>query len=248
MSIDYQGQLNFVRHTFHQSYLFLIPWGTYFVLDLLLSAIEYVSPTMYSGGILYRYFLTFSVVETILLMSVASYTLIKLLFVSKRTISYVWQRFTPTFETQISLYDPVQLDEDEMKKSIHVTKYGIMLGLIFALLAPTIGVFPLRYGSVLYTQLPDIPYSPALNELLSGFPIVGELFVLDLISQSSPTTVYVPIAISVFLFILGLWNFAHLFINRTAVCELSNSRTVIFILKVGPYLTPILALMSHLSR
>ena len=247
MSVDHQNELKFASNTFGQSYLFLIPWGTYFALDLLLNGVVYISPTMYTGGIMYRYFLTFSVVETILLMSVASYTLIKLLFLSKRTISYLWQRFTPPFETEISIYDPVQLNEDGVEKSIHVAKYGIMLGMIFALLAPTIGVFPLRYGSVLYTQLPELPFSPALNELLSGLPIVGELFVLDLVSPVSPTTVYIPIAISVFLFILGLWNLAHLFMNRTTAFEVVNSRILTFILKIGPYITPILALMSYLS-
>ena len=239
-------QLKFVAHKLYQSYLFFIPWGVYFVLDLFLTLVTYISPTFHTNSPTYILYLIALVVESILLVSVVSYTLIKILFLSKRVISHIWQRFTPPFKIKVPLYSPVQLNEDEVEKSIRITVYGIMLGLFFAVFTPMTGEFPLRYGSVSFTQLPDLPYSSALTELLSGLPIVGDLLVLDLISSSS-TIVYIPISVSVFLFILGLWNFSYLFMIRDAAYTQINNRIAILVLKTAPYLTPILALISYLS-
>jgi hypothetical protein len=66
----------------------------------------------------------------------------------------------------------------------------------------------LRYGTILYTELPEIPYTETISEIIFGFPIVGDLFILNFITVQS-TILYIPISISIFAMLVGCWNLSY---------------------------------------
>jgi len=189
-------------------YLFFLPWLIYVSIGLVLELLGVLffprSPTS-PWTILYY---SLAVPHGLLLISLVSVVLIKSISLSKSALLNFWKSYTPPFNSELN----ISTDPDPTRDLIQrARKYGIWFlssGYLLGAIIPLFGEVPLRNGTISYTELPDIPYTGTISEIASGFPIVGNLFVLDFITVQS-TILYIPISISIFAMLVGCWNLSY---------------------------------------
>lgn len=192
-------------------YYSLLPWLIYVVIGVVLEIVRiwYFPASPSSSGFLVYY--VFFVPHQILLISLVSVILIKIISTVKTTLVHVWRSCTPPFDSGVEIFGK----SEPTKNLIQTAQYrGILFlsgGFLVGEIIPLFGEIPLRYGSISFTDLPSLPYSETLTEIASGFPIVGDLLTLSLqslISVQSPV-LYIPISISAFLMLIGVWNLSY---------------------------------------
>jgi len=189
-------------------YLFFLPWLVYVSIGLVLELLGALffprSPTS-PGTILYY---SLAVPHGLLLISLISVVLIKSISLSKTALLHFWKSYTPPFNSELNIYTGPEPTGDLIQRA---RKYGIWFlssGYLLGAVIPLFGEVPLRYGTISYTELPDIPYTETISEIVSGFPIVGDLFVLNFITVQS-TILYIPISISILAMLVGCWNLSY---------------------------------------
>ena len=189
-------------------YLFFLPWLIYVLVGLVLELLGVLffprSPTNL-WTILYY---SLAVPHGLLLISLVSVVLIKSISLSKTALLHFWRSYTPPFTSELNISTEPEPTSDLIQRA---QKYGIWFlssGYLLGAIIPLFGEVPLRYGTILYTELPDIPYTGIISEIVSGFPIVGDLFILNFITVQS-TILYIPISISIFAMLVGCWNLSY---------------------------------------
>jgi len=133
---------------------------------------------------------------------------LKFISLSKSTLLYFWRSYTPPFTSEVNIFTEPEPTSELIQRA---QKYGIwflLSGYFVGAFIPFFGEVPLRYGTISYTELPDIPYTETISEIVSGFPIVGDLFILNFITVQS-TILYVPISVSIFAMLVGCWNLSY---------------------------------------
>lgn len=190
------------------TYYFLLPWAVYIPLGLILEAVEtHIFPLSTGNPLLLLYYAV-KVAHILLLISLSSVLLIKSVSVSKAVLLWLWEKYTPPYDSELDISNETQPVGDLVPKA---KQYGVSFltsGFLAGMTIPFYGEVPLRQGTISFIELPDLPYDGVLAEVLSGFPIVGDLFILSFISVQS-TILYIPISISVFLMIVGVWNLSY---------------------------------------
>ena len=189
-------------------YLFFLPWLIYVLVGLVLKLLGVLffprSPTNI-GTILYY---SLAVPHGLLLISLVSVVLIKSISLSKTVLLHFWRSYTPPFSSELNISTEPEPTSDLIQRA---QKYGIWFlpsGYLIGAFIPLFGEVPLRYGTISFTELPDIPYTETISEIVSGFPIVGDLFILNFITVQS-TILYIPISISIFAMLVGCWNLSY---------------------------------------
>jgi hypothetical protein len=189
-------------------YLFFLPWLIYVLVGLVLELLGVLffprSPTNL-WTILYY---SLAVPHGLLLISLVSVVLIKSTSLSKSALLYFWRSYTPPFTSELNISTEPEPTSDLIQRA---QKYGIWFlpsGYLIGAFIPLFGEVPLRYGTISFTELPDIPYTETISEIVSGFPIVGDLFILNFITVQS-TILYIPISISIFAMLVGCWNLSY---------------------------------------
>ncbi len=202
--VEYPKSLSILK----ESYLFFLPWLIYVLIGLILELFGVLffprSPTN-PWTILYY---SLAVPHGLLFISLVSVVLIKSLSLSKSALLYFWRSYTPPFASELSISTEPEPTGDLIQRA---EKYGIWFlpsGYFVGAFIPLFGEFPLRYGTISFTELPDIPYTETISDIVSGFPIVGDLFILNFITVQS-TTLYIPILISIFAMLVGCWNLSY---------------------------------------
>ena len=185
-------------------YLSFLPWLIYVSIGLILELLGILffprSPTSL-WTILYY---SLAVPHGLLLISLTSVVLIK----SKTALLHFWKSYTPPFNDELNTSTNSEPTKDLIQRA---QKYGIWYlssGYLLGATIPLFGEVPLRYGTISYIELPDIPYTGTISEIVSGFPIVGDLFVLNFITVQS-TVLYIPISISIFAMLVGCRNLSY---------------------------------------
>jgi len=189
-------------------YLFFLPWLVYVLVGLILELLGVLffprSPTNL-WTILYY---SLAVPHGLLFISLVSVVLIKSISLSKTTLLHFWRSYTPPFTSELNISTEPEPTSDLIQRA---QKYGIWFlpsGYLLGAFIPLFGEVPLRYGTISFTELPDIPYTEIISDIVSGFPIVGDLFILNFITVQS-TILYIPISISIFAMLVGCWNLSY---------------------------------------
>jgi len=189
-------------------YLFFLPWLIYVLVGLgleLLSVLFFPRSPTNLWTILYY---SLAVPHGLLLISLVSVVLIKSISLSKTVLLHFWRSYTPPFSSELNISTEPEPTSDLIQRA---QKYGIWFlpsGYLIGAFIPLFGEVPLRYGTISFTELPDIPYTETISEIVSGFPIVGDLFILNFITVQS-TILYIPISISIFAMLVGCWNLSY---------------------------------------
>jgi len=189
-------------------YLFFLPWLIYVLVGLgleLLSVLFFPRSPTNLWTILYY---SLAVPHGLLLISLVSVVLIKSISLSKTVLLHFWRSYTPPSSSELNISTEPEPTSDLIQRA---QKYGIWFlpsGYLIGAFIPLFGEVPLRYGTISFTELPDIPYTETISEIVSGFPIVGDLFILNFITVQS-TILYIPISISIFAMLVGCWNLSY---------------------------------------
>lgn len=202
--VEYMMGLSILK----KSYLFFLPWLIYVSAGLLLELLGLLffprSPTSL-WTILYY---SLAVPHGLLLISLVFVVLIKSISLFKSALLHFWRSYTPPFTSEVNIFTEPEPTSDLIQRA---QKYGIrslLSGYLLGAFIPLLGEVPLRYGTISYTELPDIPYTKKISEIVSGFPIVGDLFILNFITVQS-TILYIPISASIFAMLVGCWNLSY---------------------------------------
>ena len=144
---------------------------------------------------------------------------------------HFWRSYTPPFTSEINIFTEPEPTSDLIQRA---QKYGIWFlpsGYLLGSFIPFSGEIPLRHGTISFTELPDIPYTETISEIVSGFPIVGDLFILNFIAVQS-TVLYIPISISIFIMLVGCWNlsYASKHFLKEEVREVGRKQKIIYIM------------------
>lgn len=188
-------------------YYSLLPWLIYIVIGIILEIVgtwHFPARPNSLGSIMYY---GFFVSHQILLIALVSVILIKIISASKD----LWKRSTPPFDSEVEIFKKPESNKDVIQTAQDRGLLFLFGGFLMGLIIPFSGEIPLRHGSISFTELPAVPYPEILAELVSGFPIVGDPLALSLqslISVHSPV-LYIPISISAFLMIIGVWNLSY---------------------------------------
>jgi|GEM_PF-417486 Flp pilus assembly pilin Flp len=201
---DYRKSVSILK----EFYLFFLPWLIYVLIGLVLELLGVLffprSPTSL-WTILYY---SLAVPHGLLLISLVSVVLIKSISLSKTALLHFWKSYTPPFNSELNISTDPEPTTDLIQRA---QKYGVWFlpsGYLLGTIIPLFGEVPLRYGTILYTELPEIPYTETISEIIFGFPIVGDLFILNFITVQS-TILYIPISISIFAMLVGCWNLSY---------------------------------------
>lgn len=201
---DYRKSVSILK----EFYLFFLPWLIYVLIGLVLELLGVLffprSPTSLWTILYYG----LAVPHGLLLISLISVVLVKSISLSKTALLHFWKSYTPPFNSELNISTDPEPTRDLIQRA---RKYGIWFlpsGYLLGAIIPLFGEVPLRYGTISYTELPDIPYTEIISEIISGFPIVGDLFILNFITVQS-TILYIPISISIFAMLVGCWNLSY---------------------------------------
>lgn len=202
--VEYPKSLSILK----ESYLFFLPWFIYVLVGLVLELLGMLffprSPTNL-WTILYY---SLAVPHGLLLISLVSVVLIKSTSLSKSALLYFWRSYTPPFTSEPNIFTEPEPTSDLIQRA---QKYGIWFlpfGYLVGASIPFFGEVPLRYGTISFVELPDILYDETISEIASGFPIIGDIFILNFITVQS-TILYIPISISIFAMLVGCWNLSY---------------------------------------
>lgn len=202
--IEYSGGLSILK----ELYLFFLPWLIYILVGLVLELLGLLFFPRSPTNIWTILYYSLTVPHGLLLISLVSVVLIKSISLSKSTLLCFWRRYTPPFTSKVNIFTEPEPTSDLIQRA---QKYGIwflLCGYLMGAFIPFFGEVPLRYGTISYTDLPNIPYTETISEIVSGFPIVGDLFILNFITVQS-TILYIPISLSIFIMLVGCWNLSY---------------------------------------
>ncbi|WP_152418633.1 hypothetical protein [Halorubrum distributum] len=189
-------------------YFSLLPLLIYTTIGVILEIVDIVVfPDGASVANLMLYYFM-AVPHRILFISLISVVLIKSISISKAGLLHIWRRYTPPFDPTVKILQEPRSTADLIQTARKRGFWALGIGFAIGVSIPLTGEIPLQYGSISFGELPDLPYAETLSELVSGFPIVGDLLVLSLISVRS-TILYIPISISAFIMIIGIWNLSY---------------------------------------
>lgn len=208
MRDGYYKTYNSIISTLKYRYFSLLPWMIYTVTGIALEIVgAWLFPVNISNPVLILYY-ALLVPHRILLISLVSLVLIKSVSVSKRSLLYFWRSYTPPFDSEVEILNESKPTEDLIRTAQDRGMLFFFIGFIIGAVIPSFGEVPLRQGSISFIDLPNLPYFETIAEIISGFPIVGDILVLSLISVQS-TVMYIPISISAFLMLIGTWNLSY---------------------------------------
>ena len=202
--VEYPNILSILK----ESYLFFLPWLTYVLVGLILELLGLLFFPRSPTNLLTILYYSLAVPHGLLLISLVSVALIKSTSLSKSALLYIWKSYTPPFTSEVNISTEPEPTSDLIQRA---QKYGIwflLSGYLMGAFIPFFGEVPLRYGTISYTELPDIPYTETISKIVSGFPIVGDLFILNFITVQS-TILYIPISVSIFAMLVGCWNLSY---------------------------------------
>lgn len=189
-------------------YFSLLPWMIYTVIGIILEIVGmWLFPVNTANPVL-RVYYAFLVPHRILLISLVSLVLIKSVSISKKSLLHIWRSYTPPFNSEVEILNTSKPTEELIRTARDRGLLFLVIGFVVGEVIPSFGEVPLRHGSISFTDLPSLPYLETITQIMSGFPIVGDTFVLSLISVQS-TVMYIPIALSAFLMLIGTWNLSY---------------------------------------
>ena len=191
-----------------ECYLFFLPWLIYVLVGLVLELLVVLFFPRSPTNIWTILYYSLAVPHGLLLISLVSVVLIKSISLSKAALLHFWRSYTPPFTSELNISTEPEPTNDLIQRA---QKYGIWFlpsGYLVGAIIPFFGEVPLRHGTILFTELSDIPYTETISEIVSGFPIIGDLFILNFITVQS-TVLYIPISISIFAMLVGCWNLSY---------------------------------------
>ena len=204
IGVEYSKSLSILK----EFYLFFLPWLIYVLIGLVLELLGVLffprSPTNL-WTILYY---SLAVPHGLLLISLVSVVLIKSISLSKSALLYFWRSYTPPFTSELNIFAEPEPTSDLIQRAQKYGTWFLPSGYLVGAFIPLFGEVPLRHGTISFTELPNIPYTETISEIVSGFPIVGDLFILNFITVQS-TILYIPISVSIFAMLVGCWNLSY---------------------------------------
>lgn len=223
--IEYRKSMSILK----ESYLFFSPWFIYALVGLILELLGVLFFPRNPTNLWTILYYSLAVPHGLLLISLASVVLIKSISLSKTALMHFWRSYTPPFTSELNIPTEPEPTSGLIQRAQKYAIWFIPSGYLVGAFIPFFGEVPLRYGTISFTELPDIPYTETISEIVSGFPIVGDLFILNFITVQS-TVLYIPISISIFAMLVGCWNFSYAsrYFFKDSVREDGRKQSVIY--------------------